>query len=101
LASEPELQKKARSSPSGVRAAGRLVGLGQEAVGVGQAPGLIGHGLGDLVAAVAGVDAPQARHGVQELAALGVANPHALALGQDPGAARLLLDDRGEGVEDV
>jgi hypothetical protein len=74
----------------------------EEGVVVGQLEHLPVGGLGQLLAAIADVDAPQPGHAVEHAVAFRVLEPDALGLGNDAAAA--LLGQRlviGEGVQVV
>ena len=59
----------------------------EEGVVVGQVEHLSVGGFGQLLAAVADIDAPQAGHRIEIFLAVGVPDPHALGVGDDPRAA--------------
>ena len=77
----------------------------EEGVVVGQVEHLAIGGLGQLLAAIADIHAPQARHAVEQLVALGVPDPHAVGMGDDPRAAvgmeGLVVGEGMEMVADV
>ncbi|MNN30625.1 hypothetical protein D3C81_1442790 [compost metagenome] len=80
---------------------GRRVGGLEEQVVVGQFEHLPVRGIGQLAAAVADVDAPQAGHGVEDLLALAVPQVDAVGPGDDAralGAELLVVAERGEQV---
>ena len=64
----------------------RRMGALEEAVVERQLAHLARRGVGQFVAAVADVDAPEPRHAVQDLVAVGVVDVHALGAGDDPRA---------------
>ena len=74
--SEPELVKKMRSSPGGASSASRLAQLERDRVAhleCGreiQGRELLRDRLGDFAAAMAGIDAPQSRDAIEDLAAI-------------------------------
>ena len=73
----------------------------EEGVVIAQFFHLLRGDLGQVLAAIADIDAPKARHAVDDLLALAVGQPDALAAGDDP---RALLRQRriiGEGVHVV
>jgi hypothetical protein len=81
---------------------GRRRGGVEEGVVVGQFQHLPVGRIGQLPAPVAHVDAPQAGHGVEDLVALGILEPDAVGLGDDPAAAFLAQAlGVGEGVQVV
>ena len=74
----------------------------EEGVVVGQLEHLLVGDLGQLLAAVADVDAPQPGHGVQDAVALGIGEVDAFGRGDDPAAALLGQGlGVGEGVQVV
>ena len=94
MASEPEELKNTwfRWPPKqlgdlGRQGDGRRRGGLEEGVVVGQLQHLVVGGRGQLLAAVADLDAPQAGHGVQERVAIAVVDDAALGPGDDPAAA--------------
>ncbi len=105
LASEPDCVKNTRWNCGGVSSssscassiAGGWRAL-EEAVVVRQLPHLARRDVGQLVAAVADVHAPEPGHRVQDLLALGVVEVHALGARDD---ARALRGERAEVRERV
>ena len=85
---------------------GRRDGRGlEERVVVRQVEHLAIGDLGELLASVADVHAPQTRHRIENLGAARVPDPHAVCMGDDPGAAtrveRLVIRERMEMVVGV
>ena len=82
------------------RDGGHVRGL-EEGVVIGQLAHLPGGGIGQFVAPVADVDAPQPGHAVEDLVAVAVGEKHALGPRDDPSALRRDLLVGGEGVHVV
>ena len=92
-----QIARRQFGDAGGQRDGGHMRGL-EEGVVIGKLADLAGGGLGDFLAGITDVDAPEPGHAVDDLLALAVLQPDALGLGDDPRALPGQFVIGGEGM---